>query len=489
MLSARTRFQQHITGEAEFRVDHFLFIFVAALGAAVLLVLKSGIILIPRIDLLGIALPVIVMIMYGSAVTVIPRIRLRLDQAGDNLYYLGFTYTLCSLAITLYRFHATEAAVDYIVSNFGIALATTIVGVVARVWLHQMREDPLELEREARSEITDAVSRLRAEIDQAVREFNHFNRTLQQSAQEAIETQGQVALAALDKSTKQYSEVTIRALGYLENSFADFQTQASELNQNSAKIATALAAFSQRIDDVEAPRDLLLAKLAPIFQWIAEAEEGTIGQLNQNNARIATALAAFSQRIDEVEAPKDLLSAKLAPIFQRLAEAAEQTVGRASSERQRNQNVAKLTASLETLATNMDGILNKVADKEERVTTAIQQAVLLAGQTAELSQQIRQWTERFTDIEERQAEIVGVLSRASEGAQDRDRQREESLRVVVTDATGAIAEYETRIRSLLQTHSELFETELQRAEKSFRALAATLSEGASLLADELGRRS
>jgi hypothetical protein len=429
------------------------------------------------------------MILYGCAVTVIPRIRLRLDQAGDNLYYLGFTYTLCSLAITLYRFHATDVAVDYIVSNFGIALATTIVGVVARVWLHQMREDPLELEREARSEITDAVSRLRAEIDQAVREFNHFNRTLQQSAQEAIETQGQVALEALNKSTQKYSEVTIRALGYLENCFADFQTQASELNQNSARIATALTAFSKRIDDVEAPSDLLSAKLAPIFQRMAEAEEETIGQLNQNGARIAAALTAFSKRIDDVEAPRDLLSAKLAPIFQRIAEAAEQTVGRASSERQRNQNVAKLTARLEMLATNMDGILDKVADREERVTTAIQQAALLASQTADHTRQIRQWTERFTDIEGKQADIVDALSRASEGAQDRDRQREESLRAVVTGATGAIAEYETLIRSLLQTHSELFEAELQRAEKSFRALTTTLSEGASLLAVELGRRS
>jgi len=148
-LSARTRFQQQITGEAAFRVDHFLFIFVVALGATAILVLKSGLILMPHIDLVGIIFPVILMILYGCAVTVIPRIRLRLDQAGDNLYYLGFTYTLCSLAITLHRFHATEGAVDYIVSNFGIALATTIVGVVARVWLHQMREDPLELEREA----------------------------------------------------------------------------------------------------------------------------------------------------------------------------------------------------------------------------------------------------------------------------------------------------------------------------------------------------
>jgi len=211
--------------------------------------------------------------------------------------------------------------------------------------------------------------------------------------------------------------------------------------------------------------------------------------LNQNNERITTALTAFSKRIDDVEAPRDLLSAKLAPIFQRIAEAAEQTVGRVSSERQRNQNVAKLTDRLGTLATNIDSILDKVADREERVTTAIQQAALLTNQTADLTRQIPHWTERFTDIEGKQAEIVDALSRALDGAQDRDRQREESLRAVVTGATGAIAEYETRIRSLLQTHSELFETELQKAEKSFRALTETLSEGASLLAVELGRRS
>ena len=438
MLSGRSRIQESLTGESALRVDHLIFILSVLLGTAMILSLKGDFIYIPYSDILGILLPVMVMGLYAGAVTFIPRTRLRLDQASDNLYYLGFTYTLCSLAITLYRFHATEGTVDYIVSNFGIALATTIVGVVLRVVLHQMREDPLELEREARSELTEAVSRLRAEIDQAVREFNHFNRTLQQSAQEAIEAQGQIALEALDKSTKQYADVTIRALGYLENCFADFQTQASELNQNSARIATALAAFSKRIDDIEAPRDLLSDKLAPIFQQIAEA--------------------------------------------------AEQTVGRASSERQRNQNVARLTARLGTLATNMDGILDKVADKEERITTAIQQAVLITGQTAELTQQIRQWTEKFTDIEDKQAEIVGVLSRASEGAQDRDREREQSLRIVVTDATGAMAEYQTQIRSLLQTHSELFETELERAEKSFRTLTATLSEGASLLASELGRR-
>src|SRR6266404_2014569 len=165
MLTADARIHDHAKG-LTVRLDHWAFILTAATGAVIIFVLKSGLLQIPHADVLGIVAPVMLMALYALTVTIIPRTKLRLDQAGDNLYYLGFTYTLCSLGITLYRFHAGEGADDYIVSNFGIALATTIVGVVFRVWLHQMREDPLELEREARSEIADAVGRLRAEIDQ-----------------------------------------------------------------------------------------------------------------------------------------------------------------------------------------------------------------------------------------------------------------------------------------------------------------------------------
>jgi chromosome segregation ATPase len=473
MLSAQQSIQEGISAETTNRIDHSIFMFAVLLGSGAIVLLKSGIVYIPHVDKLGILLPVAVMGVYACVVTLVPRIRLRLDQAGDNLYYLGFTYTLCSLAITLYRFHTTEATADYIVSNFGIALATTIVGVVFRVWLHQMRDDPLELEREARSELTEAVGRLRTEIDQTVREFNHFNRTLQQSAQEAIEAQGNVALETLDKSTKQYSEVAVRAVGYLENCFTDFNKQATELNTNTGQIATALLALSKRIDDIEAPRDLLSEKLAPIFPRIAEA---------------ADALRALSKRIDDIEAPRDLLSEKLAPIFQRIAEAADQTAGRVSSERQRNQNLAKLTTRLEALTGSIEGVFNRVAEKEERVTTAIQHAVAVAGQTAELTGQIRVWTERFTEIETKQAEIATALAHASEAARHRDTALDESLHKAFADAMSVIGEYETRFRTMLQKQAELFESELQRADSAFTGLSRTLSEGASLLANELGRR-
>jgi hypothetical protein len=438
MSSAQSPVKGSIRVKTASRVDHSLFLLTVILGAAAIISLKSGMVHIPFVDVLGILVPVVAMVLYACAVTLIPRTRIRLDQAGDNLYYLGFTYTLCSLAITLYRFHATEGGADYIVSNFGIALATTIVGVVSRVWLHQMRDDPLELEQEARFELTEAVGRLRAEIELAIREFNYFNRTLQQSAQEAIEAQSTIALEALDKSTKQYAEVANRAVGYLESCFTAFSKQA--------------------------------------------------GELNANTADVVAALTALSNRIGAIETPSDLLSAKLAPIFQQIADAAEQTAGRVSSERQRNQNVAKLAARLESITGTIDGVLDKVADREQRISTATQQIATITGNTVELSQHMSQWTERFTEIEAKQAEIIVALAQSSQAIQGRDAARDEALRKAFTDTMTAIGDYEAHTRTMLQRHSDLFESELERAEKAFTALSRTLSEGATLLASELGRR-
>ena len=67
--------------------------------------------------------------------------------------------------------------------------------------------------------------------------------------------------------------------------------------------------------------------------------------LASNSVTIATALSHLTERIDAIEAPRDMVEAELAPVFERLAEVAEQTVGRVSAERQRNQNVLKLVQS------------------------------------------------------------------------------------------------------------------------------------------------
>src|SRR5215216_504004 len=78
---------------------------------------------------------VALMVAYAVIVIWVPRLRVRLDQAGDNAYYLGLLFTLASMAFALYDFRAatqgpaSATGVQRIISNFGIALATTIAGI------------------------------------------------------------------------------------------------------------------------------------------------------------------------------------------------------------------------------------------------------------------------------------------------------------------------------------------------------------------------
>jgi hypothetical protein len=74
-----------------------------------------------------------------------------------------------------------------------------------------------------------------------------------------------------------------------------------------------------------------------------------------------------------------------------------------------------------------------------------------------------------------------------QAARRRDTAVDESLGKTFAAAMGAIGEYDNRVRVMLQTRSELFESELQRAERAFTGLSRALTEGASLLASELGR--
>src|SRR5580700_1797773 len=115
--------------------------------------------------------PVVIMVAYAALIWFARNLRLRDDQAGDNLYYMGFLFTLTSLGVSLYQFSATRAA-EEIVQNFGIAIGSTITGIALRVIFNQMRHDPIEVEQAMRLELAEAARRVRRELDATVVEFS-----------------------------------------------------------------------------------------------------------------------------------------------------------------------------------------------------------------------------------------------------------------------------------------------------------------------------
>src|ERR1700730_12779582 len=130
--------------------------------------------------------PVLTMIRYAVLIWSARSLRLRDDQAGDNLYYMGFLFTLTSLGVSLYQFTASRAA-EEIVQNFGIAIGSTITGIGLRVIFNQMRRDPVEVERVMRLELAEAARRVRRELDSTVVEFGYYRRSAQQAAADSFQ--------------------------------------------------------------------------------------------------------------------------------------------------------------------------------------------------------------------------------------------------------------------------------------------------------------
>jgi hypothetical protein len=243
------------------------------------------------------AFPLLVMVLYAIYVFASRRYRLREDMAGDGLYYLGFLYTLTSLAYALYAFAQDEGNTQVVISNFGIALATTIVGMALRVLFNQMREDPVEIEREARMELSEAVVKLKIELDHTVLELNSFRRATVQSVDEGQrEMQAKISKAMADSITL-YEEMA--------------QEIVSKLTEVQAKVDTTLTTSVTRFAEVERE---VVGKVESAFTGFAKYPS----MLNESTKKTATATMRLIERVERMEIPPDLLEKKFTPAIERL---------------------------------------------------------------------------------------------------------------------------------------------------------------------------
>src|SRR5580692_1199706 len=212
--------------------------------------------------------PVLTMIGYAVLIWSARSLRLRDDQAGDNLYYMGFLFTLTSLGVSLYQFNAARAA-EEIVQNFGIAIGSTITGIALRVIFNQMRQDPVEVERIMRLELADAARRVRQELDSAVVEFGYFRRTAQQSAADSFD---HVAVKIDEIATRLLAgiaDVASRSSIPLQDAsrrsadtIADASGMLAEtLAATAGQLAADMEGLSKSVFDISAAIDAVAAKL------------------------------------------------------------------------------------------------------------------------------------------------------------------------------------------------------------------------------------
>jgi len=222
----------------------------------------------------------------------------RPERAGDNIYYLGFLFTLVSLGLALYQFGTNVGDKSPLISDFAIALMTTITGVLGRVWLNQGEKEIDEYEREAKLHVSDAIDDLKADLERSKEAIQGFSTETRQVLEENRDEQRK----QLDLDRKTFEEHFTKSLETM-----------------SEVMITAVSTGSEKVR-------LELENLASSTAEQVEIFTGNVSSLNTNSSELSTALKATVGSLKKLPDVDELINKKIEGFLSPLEKAISEIV-------------------------------------------------------------------------------------------------------------------------------------------------------------------
>ena len=283
------------------------------------------------------AVPVLIMIGYALILATARLFRLRDDQSGDNLYYMGFLFTLTSLAVSLYQFSATGSA-EQIVQKLRCGYRLNDCRDRAEeIFFNQMRRDPIEVEATARMELAEASRRVRRELEGTILEFSYFRRMTQQSVAEALEQANEL----LKETTQKLGEELSKAASSANKPIGKHQNgRANSLEELNSRVMHSLDLISKKF-----------------------TQDGE--QLSKTMSAAAKAIETVVSKLAAMQTPDSIIEIKLQPMVQGLSRA----VNSFSKSSETNQQTIESTlVQTQALATSIAELIKEI--RAERAVTA-----------------------------------------------------------------------------------------------------------------------
>lgn len=312
----------------------------------------------------------VVLVAYALWTFFATHLRLEPEVIGDNCYYLGFLFTLTSLSVTLYFVveagSADRAAkIPEVISGFGIALSSTIVGVFLRVLMMQFRVDIVSRERETRVELNDAARRLRVELNGAIARMKDFT---VESVQLATERDDKLRQAT-ELVTTQMSQEIRKSAEQISNFATVASQQATEreikLRQETDKLLQDL-----RLELVEGTKKILReVETALRAQGTAVSNEmSTVAQNASKGAEdgMKITISSILNTVEELEASSSQAAAEFSQMLNSV------TVQTAAL----THEVGRVSSQLSQAGDASADALIAVSGKVESASVAIEQALL-----------------------------------------------------------------------------------------------------------------
>ena len=276
--------------------------------------------LLPGLSMWGAVFAAGVLVSYAIYAFVATQLRLDAETIGDNCYYLGFLFTLSSLAVTLALVvsgdtNTYEDRIPSIISGFGIALSSTIVGVFLRVFMMQFKVDMESRERQERHHLNEASRRFRTELGQSLESIKSFS---VESVQQNVEREKQLREAfdqlmadmqdellksaaefgpALRESVRQQTEASLQMVSEAVNessvtAAAGIRKALKEMSDIATDLAKHNSDASERIQQS-------VQLLVDSTVTLTRGSEETIKMLAQTQVIASDMTAAFTREIKE----------------------------------------------------------------------------------------------------------------------------------------------------------------------------------------------
>ncbi len=272
-MSGNTRFLNIESSSA----DSYIFVGSFAIGAIWILTAR---LLFNAPALIALIAPVAIMLLYACLMRE-GSFQLREDRAADNLYYLGFLFTLISLGVGLYRYDSALGGVDNIIRDLGVGLATTIFGLFLRIVFLQLRVDVDNASEDAKMELAQAIENFRSHVH----------------------SMGAVSDQARALVQQQYAE-----------SADEIKKVVDELKGSLKGLSRSVASFEKRVDEIELPNDVFTR----IFSNAEVEINGSVDKLAKRLAESDIGVASLTRKF---ESAGQELSEEIGRFGERISEA------------------------------------------------------------------------------------------------------------------------------------------------------------------------
>ncbi len=256
------------------------------------------------------------------------------EKFADSCYYLGFIFTIATILAILMDLESINHDLTTIASRFGMAMISTLLGIIARVFIIGFKQDSRAALDKVERTLLQTANNLVDQMEQASQRFGQFTQQLQNDTEHALNTiastfeqlannqskQLEAATQNLSQFSDKIQENVNKTFNQINPQFDKLDKSFTSLEQNLDKFNQALAKHQEQYNQMD------FAKVLDLNKSAIEQLTHKLDEFNNNNTDLVQSLQDSSKNISDSLGNIERLQTNIDKLNQVLAEQTQELV-------------------------------------------------------------------------------------------------------------------------------------------------------------------